>query len=1212
MKRQFSYDKQTILYTRNNQFNNNINHYQNHNPNSPYNNKIDYDHYQNNYLNNPYSNMNYNYPPYNINLQKDFHHDNSNNIHNMNFNRNFDNNNINKFIDNIQSKDKKNEGNENNIQNSFKKEILKIFTFIFYYEKYLSEKKENTFNNKEKYYLINPEWIQNFKKYYNYEKLYVLLLKEYENKKYIDYNNLYKYIDEIILNFYNNNILNYDKTKLSEDLINIKKMNCIANKKYNIIYLVEGMIYHSKIINLIKNLFSNISKSFVPRILYFKNNNIFYINKPNIIIGNLNDGDIFIPKYIINFNSNDFFEKEKKNIESDSFNINEYLKFINPNKNNNFFKNEEFKIIFVNQTKENRNKSNNERNMNNKQNIENPKKNEKKRDNKNFNNNEEKIINDNKTKQNQVITDKLDDEKLQMNDKLKEVKNNLNDKINEINSLKKDNELMKRDYLKLEKELELAQNKIKELENYKNDNILELEKRENIISNKEKEIRNKEENIDNKNKLFKEKALELQKRENEIKKNEEYIKNRNDELIKRENNILEKERDIYNKFEEMNKEIFKKESFQKENEEKYKIIKKKELDILEKEKANEELNQKLIKKQSEILNKENNIQKEEKILNENKLKLENRNKLLNEKEYQLTNKEKEFEKDIKRRQSELLNKELDLKNNIKILKEKEIEIKKQNELLNQRISKNEELNNKQNEILKKEEEYNNKNNLLKIKEKEILKKEEDYIKKRERLSSKEKEILKREEEFKKQTKQKEIEFNRKNNNLKKRESDINKKENDYNKKIAFLEEKEVFIEKEMQKLDKKDDEIKQKENILIKKQSQHNIQNNNLQFNNNPIGGIFFNEGFNKFSNNNMINNNNLVNNNQMIENKGIQNVNNLNGINNQNIHKRSKSSQNLGKQNYIETLLNPPLIGLDNIGSTCFKNSVLQCLSQTKDLTNYFLKETSMNSIFNNNIAKKNPKALQLCPVYYELIQNLWSKNKIKSFSPSHFMNVVEILSQNDILQFKKGEAGDAKDFIIFILEQFHKELYKSIKNNNSIEAIPPLNQYDKNNALRHFFEDFKEKCSIISDLFFGVNETNTICLNCKNYYNSRGIKNPVCYNYGTFNCLIFPLLEVKKMKGEPKIMFNNFLVNQNDSLTLYDCFAYNEKSEIFTGQNQNFCNVCKRLSDAKYTTKIFISPIILILILNRGKGNIYNIKLDFDEDLDITSYVINKVSKK
>ena len=70
----------------------------------------------------------------------------------------------------------------------------------------------------------------------------------------------------------------------------------------------------------------------------------------------------------------------------------------------------------------------------------------------------------------------------------------------------------------------------------------------------------------------------------------------------------------------------------------------------------------------------------------------------------------------------------------------------------------------------------------------------------------------------------------------------------------------------------------------------------------------------------------------------------------------------------------------------------------------------------------------------------------------------------------FKEGEAGDSKDFIIFILEQLHKELKKPVKeiNNNSPNTEQPLNQYDKNNALTHFFEDFKNETSIISDIFF------------------------------------------------------------------------------------------------------------------------------------------------
>ena len=41
-----------------------------------------------------------------------------------------------------------------------------------------------------------------------------------------------------------------------------------------------------------------------------------------------------------------------------------------------------------------------------------------------------------------------------------------------------------------------------------------------------------------------------------------------------------------------------------------------------------------------------------------------------------------------------------------------------------------------------------------------------------------------------------------------------------------------------------------------------------------------------------------------------------------------------------LSTYLNPTLIGLNNIGAACFINATLQCLSQTRDLSNYFLKE--------------------------------------------------------------------------------------------------------------------------------------------------------------------------------------------------------------------------------------------------------------------------------
>ena len=294
-----------------------------------------------------------------------------------------------------------------------------------------------------------------------------------------------------------------------------------------------------------------------------------------------------------------------------------------------------------------------------------------------------------------------------------------------------------------------------------------------------------------------------------------------------------------------------------------------------------------------------------------------------------------------------------------------------------------------------------------------------------------------------------------------------------------------------------------------------------------------------------------------------------------------------------------PTLIGLNNIGATCFMNATLQCLSQTKNLTNYFLKKNNQNKIYEKQNQTLNE--LQLCPIYLELIQNLWDKNNMnKSYSPNKFMNVIEEMNP----LFKKGQAGDSKDFIIFILEQLHRELKMQVAN---IVVTEPLNQYDKNNALNSFFSEFSKECSIISDLFFGFNETTNICLNCKNFYESKGLTYPICYNYGIFNCLIFPLEEVKNMKNNA-LKNNNILINANNNVSIYECFYYNQKSDLFTGENKNYCNICRQLWDSVYTSKIYVTPNILIIILNRGKGNIYKVKLDFNDSIDITQFVLQK----
>jgi ubiquitin C-terminal hydrolase len=100
--------------------------------------------------------------------------------------------------------------------------------------------------------------------------------------------------------------------------------------------------------------------------------------------------------------------------------------------------------------------------------------------------------------------------------------------------------------------------------------------------------------------------------------------------------------------------------------------------------------------------------------------------------------------------------------------------------------------------------------------------------------------------------------------------------------------------------------------------------------------------------------------------------------------------------------------------------------------------------------------------------------------------------------------------------------------------------------------------------------------------------------------------LEEVRKMNYNS--MGNNINISYDNSISLYDCFLYNQKTVLFSGSNKNYCNICNQLSESLYTSKIFSSPLILILILNRGKNNIYNVKLHFTEKINITEFILQR----
>ena len=369
-------------------------------------------------------------------------------------------------------------------------------------------------------------------------------------------------------------------------------------------------------------------------------------------------------------------------------------------------------------------------------------------------------------------------------------------------------------------------------------------------------------------------------------------------------------------------------------------------------------------------------------------------------------------------------------------------------------------------------------------------------------------------------------------------------------------------------------------NINFNNNNNFHNNNNNINFNhkNNFINNNYNNNNFiNSYSNKN---NNNYYNKNNNINiNKNLNQNNNINinkNLNQNNFNKNIKKQQNFEQPSHLR--------GLVNIANTCYMNSIIQCFAHIIELFEYFQKPKFIE------LTKAANKDQKLFPVFSELINLMWIPSDPSPLYPRIFK---ERLGQMNEL-FRGPIPNDAKDLLTFILMQLHEELNKPKNNNTNMNQniIPSIEmQKNKTLMLKYFAEFFIANYrSIISELFYGLNYNETQCILC----------GTALYNYQTFNFLIFPLFEVLNYK----IKSINFQTNFNSTVTLEDCFDYNQSHMIL---NEYYCNACRRNSKGRYTNFLSALPNIIIIILNRGVGLQYKVKIDFDENIDLRKYVDN-----
>ena len=210
---------------------------------------------------------------------------------------------------------------ELNYNEIFKKRILKILFYIYYFEEYLSKNDlSKIFKNYElKYCLINSNWIQKYKEFYNYKEIQDFL----KDNNFVNYSNSDGNY-EIILNSYLDKYPNLIYSEFPENLINYKEIKPFIIEYEKLSFYGKNYIISEKIIEMIKkNVFQNKNLPYQLSKIFSLKGNIFLVDNSKLIIGNLNDEFLFIPKYILNYKYYIILENEKSYFNSCS--IGEYI-----------------------------------------------------------------------------------------------------------------------------------------------------------------------------------------------------------------------------------------------------------------------------------------------------------------------------------------------------------------------------------------------------------------------------------------------------------------------------------------------------------------------------------------------------------------------------------------------------------------------------------------------------------------------------------------------------------------------------------------------------------------------------------------------------------------------------------------------------------------------------------------------------------------------
>ncbi|XP_039749804.1 ubiquitin carboxyl-terminal hydrolase 20 [Pararge aegeria] len=134
-------------------------------------------------------------------------------------------------------------------------------------------------------------------------------------------------------------------------------------------------------------------------------------------------------------------------------------------------------------------------------------------------------------------------------------------------------------------------------------------------------------------------------------------------------------------------------------------------------------------------------------------------------------------------------------------------------------------------------------------------------------------------------------------------------------------------------------------------------------------------------------------------------------------------------------------LVGLQNMGNTCYMNAALQALSNTQPLTSYFLECAAAVAVLAGD---KKPG---LSRAYQKLIKEMWSRRSRGYVVPNGILYGI----RNVHPMFRGYHQHDTQEFLRCFMDQLHEELKEPVWDSTSDDKIASDAEAEQNTQNIH-----------------------------------------------------------------------------------------------------------------------------------------------------------------